>query len=82
MSLQNIDHWIEKIHEAIGRIEWELREAREISSSPLSRLHPRLFKDGDQWCALYGEDLQAGVAGFGYSPYEAEQDFNRNYNRA
>ena len=27
--------------------------------------------DGDQWCALYGENLQEGVAGFGRTPAEA-----------
>jgi len=27
----------------------------------------RVFRDGDEWCALFGEDLQEGVAGFGYS---------------
>jgi len=25
----------------------------------------RVFKDGDQWCALYGKDLMEGKAGFG-----------------
>ena len=30
-----------------------------------------LSKDGDQWCALYGEDLQVGVAGFGETKVDA-----------
>ncbi len=33
-----------------------------------STLKPRLFKDGDMWCALYGEGLQVGIAGFGPNP--------------
>lgn len=41
---------------------------------------PRLFRDGDQWCALLGEDLQIGVCGFGSTPAEAMQDFNRAWN--
>lgn len=28
----------------------------------------RLVLDGDQWCALLGEDLQKGIAGFGQTP--------------
>ena len=24
-----------------------------------------MTRDGDQWCALVGDDLQTGVAGFG-----------------
>jgi hypothetical protein len=30
-----------------------------------------LALDGDQWCALMGENLQEGIAGFGYSPKDA-----------
>jgi hypothetical protein len=26
-------------------------------------LRPRIFIDGNQWCVLYGENLQDGVAG-------------------
>lgn len=37
---------------------------------------PQLFKDGNQWCALFGEDLQAGVAGFGDSPSAAMYAFD------
>lgn len=31
----------------------------------------RVFQDGDEWCALIGEDLQSGVAGFDKTPVEA-----------
>jgi len=27
--------------------------------------------DGDEWCALIGENLQEGLAGFGKSPVQA-----------
>lgn len=40
-------------------------------------LRPALSIDGDQWCALYGDNLQDGVAGFGGSPAEAYRDFDR-----
>jgi hypothetical protein len=35
---------------------------------PAVLFKPRVYPDGDMWCALYGEDLQMGVAGFGESP--------------
>lgn len=38
---------------------------------------PRLLIDGDQWCALYGENLQDGVAGFGKTPAEAYAAFDK-----
>jgi hypothetical protein len=40
-------------------------------------LRPRLSIDGNQWCALYGENLQDGVAGFGDSPEAAYDAFDK-----
>ena len=42
-------------------------------------LKPTVQKDGNQWCVLYGEDLQTGIAGFGDSPQKAILDFNRQW---
>lgn len=44
-----------------------------------SMLNPSLKRDGNQWCALYGEDLQVGIAGFGDSPHLAIMDFNAQW---
>ncbi len=41
---------------------------------------PALSIDGDKWCALYGLNLQDGVAGFGDSPDEAYRDFDKQWN--
>lgn len=38
---------------------------------------PLLRIDGNQWCALYGDNLQDGIAGFGDSPDAAMRDFDR-----
>ncbi len=40
---------------------------------------PKLFIDGNMWCALYGDNLQDGVAGFGKSPELAYKDFDKNW---
>ena len=40
---------------------------------------PKLSIDGNMWCALYGENLQDGVAGFGTSPDKAMRDFDTNW---
>ena len=42
-------------------------------------LRPALSIDGNQYCALFGEDLQSGVAGFGDSPEAAMSDFDKNW---
>jgi hypothetical protein len=39
--------------------------------------HCKISIDGNQWCILYGENLQDGVAGFGDSPDAASYDFDR-----
>ena len=46
---------------------------------PSVMFRPRLSIDGNQWCALYGDNLQDGVAGFGDSPADAMWDFDRNW---
>lgn len=45
--------------------------------TPSYMYRPKLSIDGNQWCALYGENLQDGVAGFGDSPEDAYLDFDR-----
>lgn len=37
--------------------------------------------DGDRWCALYGIDLQEGIAGFGGTPHDAIVNLYDNYCR-
>lgn len=45
-------------------------------SRPFMLLRPKLFPDGDQWCAIYGENLQEGVAAFGKTPEKASIQFD------
>jgi hypothetical protein len=47
---------------------------------PFYLLRPKVYPDGDQWCALYGDNLQEGVAGFGDTPALAAYDFDKNWN--
>jgi len=42
-------------------------------------LKPSIQRDGNQWCVLYGENLQVGIAGFGDSPHLAILDFNAQW---
>ena len=44
-----------------------------------SILKPKLYRDGNQWCCLYGEDIQEGICGFGESPYKAIMDWNNSF---
>lgn len=63
-------HWCEMAKEAV-------REAAAEHARPSAVFKPRLSIDGNQWCALYGDNLQDGVAGFGDSPSDAMWDFDK-----
>jgi hypothetical protein len=43
---------------------------------PSAIYRPRLLLDGTKWCALYGDNLMDGVAGFGDTPAEAMAAFD------
>lgn len=44
----------------------------------LSSIKIKVYKDGNQWCVLHGENIQEGIAGFGDTVDSAIKDFNRN----
>ena len=71
--MSNTEH-----REAAAVLDYETAIAR---SRPSSIYHPRLFIDGDQWCAVHGENLQDGVCGFGESPAKAYADFDEAWYR-
>jgi hypothetical protein len=53
-----------------------IQQAAYCQMEPSVLYRPRIFQDGDQWCALLGEDLQVGICGFGFSPADAVAAFN------
>lgn len=53
-----------------------IEQVSHIALEPFSLFRPKLYKDGNKWCALYGENLQDGVCGFGKSPAQAQVAFN------
>lgn len=62
-------HLQSMIQQSLNIIEWQY-------TRPSTMYRPRLFIDGSMWCALYGENLQDGVSGFGNSPASAYEDFD------
>lgn len=44
---------------------------------PSVMLKVNLIKDGNMWSALYGDNIQEGVCGWGNTPDEAYADFDR-----
>lgn len=56
-------------HSANMVIEFE--RTQMILSQPHVYMKPRVFKDGNKWCALLGENLMEGIAAFGDTPRQA-----------
>lgn len=54
-------------------------ETLDVLVSPAYRLRPQLSKDVGRWRAVYGESVENGVVGFGFSPEEAFADFDRKW---
>lgn len=46
---------------------------------PCVVFRPSLSIDGSMWCALLGDDLQTGVAGFGETPAAAMTAFDQAF---
>lgn len=71
----DFNYYMERLLLQLGEIE----AALNIKGLPHVIYKPNLSIDGNQWCALYGENLQEGVAGFGDSPIEALHAFDAEF---
>lgn len=45
----------------------------------VSLLKPKIYIDGNQWCVIYGDNIQDGVCGFGDTPLKAICEFNSSW---
>lgn len=75
----------EQAQAAIDGAAFQVGQAAQVLSQEIASYHatwhsvlkPSLTKDGNMWCALHGENLQVGVAGFGETPALALLAFER-----
>jgi hypothetical protein len=65
------------LNERMSNIYWECKMYYSERASSVYK--PKLSIDGNMWCALYGDNLQDGVSGFGASPEKAYEDFDKNW---
>ena len=59
--------------------EVHMQTIAEKLTAPHVVIRPHLAKDGNMWSALYGDNLQEGVCGFGETPALAMADFDKNW---
>ena len=69
MSVANIGHYAMMAGDAVQLAAYEHQR-------PSVLYRPSLGLDGTMWCALYGDNLMDGVAGFGETPAAAMTAFD------
>ena len=69
--------------QAVLNNQWNAAQEANITEqarrAPHVLMRPAIYPDGNMWCALYGANLQEGVAGFGETPEAACADFDKNW---
>ena len=60
-----------------AHIQQEVYSVSHAMQAPHVLMRPSICLDGNQWCALYGDNLQDGVAGFGDTPALAMAAFDK-----
>lgn len=76
MNAQDSNMAANAISEAVWQASNAMQQAVSGYGTPSAIYRPKLFPDGNQWCALLGADLQSGVCGFGKSPQDAMAAFD------
>lgn len=66
--------------QSVTNSQWNAAEEANATErarrAPHVLMQPRVFRDGNQWCALRGENMMVGVVGFGDSPAKACEAFD------
>lgn len=63
----------------MASVSHEFQSAGFEQQRPSVLMRPELYIDGNQWCAIYGRNLQSGVCGFGDTAANAMTDFDNNW---
>jgi len=75
----DISHQMACLYGDISMATEHWAEAGRQQQRPFMLLRPRMMPDGNRWCALYGDNLQEGVSGFGDTPNEASVQFDAEW---
>lgn len=78
-ALERIAHESFDIGHAKAMLQEQIASVGYEMMRPSVLFRPTINLDGNCYCALYGEDLMSGCAGFGETMAEAMTDFDRNW---
>ena len=80
-ELEQIESSQRQHHEVLRHQEVMVEAITGADYKQFALLKPKLYKDGNKWCCLLGENIQEGIVGFGESPYKAVIDWNGAWHR-
>ena len=81
MDYEQIESSQRQHHEVLRQDLSMQFEMERIEYVKFSMIQPKLYKDGNQWCCLYGDNIQEGITGFGDTPYLAILDWNNAWGK-
>lgn len=66
---------------AIAMIQQDFCIAAREMQRPSVLYRPQIRRHEDQWCAFYGNNMDSGVCGFGRTPANAMEAFDRAWSQ-
>lgn len=79
MNEQDSNMAMNAIAHAANMSQASIQQAVCEWGNPSAIYRPKLMREGNKWMALYGDNIQEGVCGFGDNPAAAMTDFNREW---
>lgn len=79
MDYEQVESSQRQHHEILLHQEKMCVAVESTEYNKFSILKPKLYMDGNEWCVLFGDNIQEGVAGFGKTPDKAVLDWNRQW---
>lgn len=81
MDYEQVESSQRQHHEIIRHQESLIEACTGVDYKQFSMLNPKLYKDGNEWCCLLGENIQEGIVGFGKTPHKAILDWNASWHK-
>ena len=78
-AIQEVARQCFDISNLLPHAQQEVYVISEAMTRPSVLYRPAISADGTAWCALYGPNLQDGVAGFGDTPDAAMRAFDESW---
>ena len=75
-EIRNVESSQRQHHEEMEHQSRSMTNALQEEYVMFSLLKPMIIQDGNQWCVLYGDNLQEGICGFGDTPHKAVMAWN------